>query len=69
MFAFDLLFMDGTDVRRLPLVEQRAKLRQLIAMDVRVLLFNSATTTMATAQRYSSAPLSWVWKASCRSGC
>jgi ATP-dependent DNA ligase len=33
MFAFDLLFVDGTDVRRLPLVERREKLRKLIPMD------------------------------------
>jgi ATP-dependent DNA ligase len=35
MFAFDLLFLDGQDLRRLPLVERRAKLRQLILPDVR----------------------------------
>ena len=35
MFAFDLLFMDGTDVRRLPLVERREELRKLIPMNPR----------------------------------
>jgi bifunctional non-homologous end joining protein LigD len=35
MFAFDLLFVDGSDVRRLPLVERREKLRGLIFPDVR----------------------------------
>ena len=30
MFAFDLLFIDGTDVRRLPLLEPREKLRKLV---------------------------------------
>jgi bifunctional non-homologous end joining protein LigD len=34
MFAFDLLFVDGTDVRRLPLIERREKLRKLIFPDV-----------------------------------
>jgi bifunctional non-homologous end joining protein LigD len=35
MFAFDLLFFDGADLRRLPLVERRDKLRQLIGVDPR----------------------------------
>jgi DNA ligase D-like protein (predicted ligase) len=35
MFAFDLLFLDGKDLRRLPLIERRAKLRQLVLPDVR----------------------------------
>src|SRR5215207_10812337 len=35
MFAFDLLFVDGTDVRRLPLVERREELRKLIPMNPR----------------------------------
>jgi bifunctional non-homologous end joining protein LigD len=33
LFAFDLLFIDGTDLRRLPLMERRAKLQQLIPVD------------------------------------
>src|SRR5688500_2168845 len=32
MFAFDLLFIDGADLRRLPLIERRDKLRQLIGV-------------------------------------
>jgi bifunctional non-homologous end joining protein LigD len=35
MFAFDLLYIDSQDLRRLPLVERREKLRQLIPMDPR----------------------------------
>jgi bifunctional non-homologous end joining protein LigD len=35
LFAFDLLFRDGDDLRRLPLVERRAKLRKVIPMDAR----------------------------------
>jgi bifunctional non-homologous end joining protein LigD len=35
MFAFDVLFFDGTDFRRLPLVERREKLRQIIPVDAR----------------------------------
>jgi bifunctional non-homologous end joining protein LigD len=35
LFAFDLLFCDGDDLRRLPLVERRAKLRKVIPMDPR----------------------------------
>jgi bifunctional non-homologous end joining protein LigD len=59
MFAFDLLFIDGEDVRRLPLVERRAKLHRLIPLDNRVQLFSSATTMMAMAQCYSNAPVTW----------
>jgi ATP-dependent DNA ligase len=35
LFAFDLLFLNGADLRRLPLVERREKLRQLIPIDAR----------------------------------
>jgi len=30
MFAFDLLFLDGTDLRRLPLADRKASLKRLI---------------------------------------
>src|SRR5829696_634381 len=30
MFAFDLMFLNGTDLRRLPLLERREKLRQVV---------------------------------------
>ena len=33
LFAFDLLFLDGQDLRRLPLMERREKLRKLIPGD------------------------------------
>jgi ATP-dependent DNA ligase len=35
LFAFDLLFLDGSDLRRVPLIERREKLRQLILPDIR----------------------------------
>jgi bifunctional non-homologous end joining protein LigD len=35
MFAFDLLFLNGTDLRRLPLIERRDKLREVVPPDVR----------------------------------
>lgn len=35
MFAFDLLFVDGADIPRLPLIERREKLRNLISVDPR----------------------------------
>ena len=35
MFAFDLLFLDGEDLRRLPLIERREKLRRLLPKDQR----------------------------------
>lgn len=35
MFAFDLLFLDGDDLRRLPLVERREQLGRLLPKDTR----------------------------------
>jgi bifunctional non-homologous end joining protein LigD len=35
MFAFDLLFLDGEDLRRLPLIERREKLHSLLPKDQR----------------------------------
>jgi bifunctional non-homologous end joining protein LigD len=35
MFAFDLLFRDGEDLRRLPLIDRRELLRDLLAKDQR----------------------------------
>jgi bifunctional non-homologous end joining protein LigD len=35
MFGFDLLFIDGQDLRRRPLMERREKLQQLIPVDAR----------------------------------
>jgi|RhiMetdeSRZDD1v2_1073273.scaffolds.fasta_scaffold50631_7 bifunctional non-homologous end joining protein LigD len=35
MFAFDLLFQDGEDLRRLPLVERRERLHSLLPKDQR----------------------------------
>jgi bifunctional non-homologous end joining protein LigD len=35
MFAFDLLFLDGEDLRRLPLIERRESLRVLLPKDRR----------------------------------
>ena len=33
LFAFDLLLLDGQDLRRLPLIERREKLRQVVPVD------------------------------------
>jgi bifunctional non-homologous end joining protein LigD len=35
MFAFDLLFLNGADLRRLPLIEKREKLRKMVLVDAR----------------------------------
>jgi DNA ligase D-like protein (predicted ligase) len=35
MFAFDLLFLDGEDLRRLPLIERRERLQSLLPRDHR----------------------------------
>src|SRR5829696_7452314 len=36
MFAFDLLFLDGTDLRRLPLADRKARLKALLRRRKRI---------------------------------
>ena len=36
MFAFDLLFLDGTDLRRLPLADRKARLQALVRRRKRI---------------------------------
>jgi bifunctional non-homologous end joining protein LigD len=35
MFAYHVLFLDGEDLRRQPLIERREKLRHLLPLDQR----------------------------------
>jgi ATP-dependent DNA ligase len=68
MFAFDLLFIDGADVRRLPLVERRERLRKLIPADPRSSIqFNDITRVKE--RTCSSGPAPWAWRVLSQSEC
>jgi bifunctional non-homologous end joining protein LigD len=62
-FAFDLLHLDGLDLRRTPLIERRAALRRLIEPDPRspIQFGDQATATVpcSSSTRFSSG-----WRAS-----
>jgi hypothetical protein len=66
-FAFDLLHLDGQDLRRTPLIETRASLRKLIEPDPRPpIQFRTMSIAMAPS---SLRPLqSLGWRALCLSG-
>ena len=64
-YAFDLLAIDGTDTRALPLSERKEALAHLSAEQVGP-AFATASISKAMAPRYSRKPVGWVWKASCR---
>jgi hypothetical protein len=61
MVAFDFLYLNGQDVRKLPLMERKALLQKLIAKTP----YNSARALNLTVGRCSGTPAKGVWKASC----
>jgi ATP-dependent DNA ligase len=67
LFAFDLLHLDGQDLRRTPLMERRTALRKLIEP---VVAPRSSSAIMRTAMVLcsSSMRLSLAWRASSPSG-
>jgi hypothetical protein len=63
----NLLFIDGTDVRRLPLIERREKLRQLVPVDARSpIQFSDHFDGEGAA--CSNGPVPWGWRALGQSG-
>jgi ATP-dependent DNA ligase len=66
LYAFDLLHLNGVDLRNKPLLERRSKLKELIGADPRSPL-HTATSCLVTAQNYSAPALTTGWKASSRS--
>jgi bifunctional non-homologous end joining protein LigD len=66
LFAFDLLWHDGNDLRRSPLEERRARLEGGLRRAPDALRFGE--TAKATDRAYSGRPVHSVCKASCRSG-
>jgi bifunctional non-homologous end joining protein LigD len=67
LFAFDVLFVDGTDMRRQPLIERREKLRQIIPIDARSAIQFSDHYEGEGAELFSG-PAPWAWRALCQSG-
>jgi ATP-dependent DNA ligase len=60
MVAFDLLYLNGYDVRKLPLIERKALLKKLIVKTAA----SSAKASRSTAPKCSSMPAESVSKAS-----
>ena len=64
--AFDLLHLDGKDLRKLPLIERREKLRGFCPTTISP--SSIRTISSPTGLRCSPPPRTWGWKASSRSG-
>jgi bifunctional non-homologous end joining protein LigD len=67
LHAFDLLELNGRDLRPLPLGERKAKLARLLAGSTAGIVFNEHTDEDGPTV-YRQACKRWAWKASCRSG-
>jgi bifunctional non-homologous end joining protein LigD len=59
LYAFDLLYLNGFDLRKAPLFERKALLRKLIAKTDT----SSAKASKLTARRCSSRPARWASRA------
>jgi hypothetical protein len=66
LLAFDLFELDGEDLRGLPLLEQKLRLKRLLGRKGATACTTSTSST-ATAPRSSSTPAASSWKASCQS--
>jgi bifunctional non-homologous end joining protein LigD len=62
MVAFDLLYLNGYDLRKLPLFERKALLKKIIDKTI----FNSARASKSTVARCTSTPAKPALRASCR---
>jgi ATP-dependent DNA ligase len=65
-FAFDLLFLNGEDLRALPLIERKARLKRLLRLK-RYLCFTWITSkqmVVSSSRRSANS----IWRASWRSG-
>jgi ATP-dependent DNA ligase len=60
MVAFDLLYLNGSDLRKPPLIERKTQLKKLIARPTS----SSARALRSTAATYSRTSAQLVWKAS-----
>src|SRR4249920_3495226 len=66
MWAFDLIELDGTDMRRDPLATRKAKLADLLGR-LRLDCGLTSTWTRKMAPSSSIMPASSAWRGSCRS--
>jgi bifunctional non-homologous end joining protein LigD len=66
LYAFDLLELDGEDLRSMPLLDRKKRLARLLGG--RRLGIVLGDHTMRTAPASSSKPAVWASRASCRSG-
>ena len=66
MWAFDLIELDGTDMRRDPLATRKAKLADLLGR-LRLDCGLTSTWTRKMAPSSSIMPVSSAWRGSCRS--
>ena len=64
-YAFDLMMVDGEDVRALPIEERKARLAKLVRRKSSIQLSEHRP---ATAQPFMRTPASWGWRASFPSG-
>ena len=65
-FAFDLLFLNGENLRGLPLIERRARLKKLLRRKrSRVLYVDHVEVRGRSSSRRSA---NWTWRAPWRSG-
>jgi ATP-dependent DNA ligase len=65
LYAFDLLELNGEDLRSLPLLDRKAKLAKLLVHSRSGIVLKITPTT--TAPPCSCTPAKWAWKASCPS--
>jgi bifunctional non-homologous end joining protein LigD len=66
LYAFDLLELDGEDLRGMPLGDRKKRLARLLGG--RRLGIVLSDTPTRTAPRSSGKPAAWAWKASSQSG-
>ena len=66
LYAFDLLELDGEDLRGMPLGDRKKRLATVLAVAGSASF--SATTPTRMAPPSSGRPASWVSRASCQSG-
>src|SRR5262245_2544172 len=64
--AFDLLYVNGKDLRTLPMIERKAALKKLLR--VSVLTFFISITRKVTDDCCLSKSSRWIWKKSSASG-
>ena len=67
LYAFDLIELNGEDLRRDPLVVRKATLASVLA---KAAMASGSTSiwNSTTVRPCSTTPAGWGWKASCRSG-